>query len=263
MLSGWGEVPCGANKPGVSTKVLFQELVTSCASFYMARSARFACLLPLKQHFWCCAINWSKKRMVATPSGLKPDPLSKECVCGGDGRKFWILAPHIFASKVLLVIKHIFQTPFKMVDIQYKTSSPSVDNSTMTYSIDNTWKQGRYIFHLVNHSLVHNGPHFLHVVDHIFTPSQHPTRGWRRPDSHPYCTAAARLSQTTNVSSTDKSALIQLWAFWFQNLLACKFKLRCLLFNPLPLLASGRWAGGAWGPDQVGRWGPGAQITWL
>ena len=127
--------------------------------------------------------------MVATPSGLKPDPLSKECVCGGDGRKFRILAPHIFASKVLLVIKHIFQTPFKMVDIQYKTSSPYVDNSTMTYSIDNTWKQGRYIFHLVNHSLVHNGPHFLHVVDHIFTPSQHPTRGWRRPDSHRYCSS--------------------------------------------------------------------------
>ena len=195
MLSGWGEVPYGAYKPGVSTKVLFQELVTSCARFYMARSARFACLLPLKQHFWCCAINWSKKRMVATPSGLKPDPLSKECVCGGDGRKFRILAPHIFASKVLLVIKHIFQTPFKMVDIQYKTSSPSVDNSTMTYSIDNTWKQGRYIFHLVNHSLVHNGPHFLHVVDHIFTPSQHPTRGWRRPDSHRYCSS---LSVSTN-----------------------------------------------------------------
>ena len=256
MLSRWGEVPYGAYKPGVSTKVLFQELVTSCASFYMARSARFACLLPLKQHFWCCAINWSKKRMVATPSGLKPDPLSKECVCGGDGRKFWILAPHIFASKVLLVIKHIFQTPFKMVDIQYKTSSPSVDNSTIILES----KAGTYFIWWII-------PWFTMGLTSCMwstTFSPHPNIPPEADDDQTAIPiAAACLSQTTNVSSTDKSAPIQLWAFWFQNLLVCKFKLRCLLFNPLPLLASGRWAGGAWGPDQVGRWGPGAQITWL
>ena len=110
---------------------------------------------------------------MARPSGLKPDPLSKECVWGvmDENSKslhltylhpecYWSLATHLTISWNRS--NHLCSIDFQSHWLQYEW------NLTMIF------QRMVYIFRLLNHSLVHNGADFLHVVHivvhHIFTP---------------------------------------------------------------------------------------------
>ena len=113
---------------------------------------------------------------MARPSGLKPDPLSKECVWGVMDKNskslhltylhpecYWSLTTHITIS---------WDRSNNLCSVDFQISQV-IDWLQYEWNLTMIFQGIAYIFRLLNHSLVHNGADFLHVVHivvhHIFT----------------------------------------------------------------------------------------------